>query len=196
MVAKLVLSSFMTGPEFSINNCQRFNPVYSIVKRERERDGCLIEWRCLLLRLCDVGDNEWVWSIGGKILVGKTEVKVKVKWFRYRPGVAQRMGRSIALRFHDRGSRSRWVVSCTPRPLFTPGKDTVPIVQEAGWAPGSVWTGGKSRPHRDSIPGPSSPYLVAIPTEVPGKTEVLEENPVTGKLAIEQTTKAQRGVDL
>jgi hypothetical protein len=26
----------------------------------------------------------------------------------------------------------------------------------------------KSRPHRDSIPGPSSPYPVAIPTELPG----------------------------
>ena len=25
-----------------------------------------------------------------------------------------------------------------------PGKDPVPIVQEAGWAPGPVWTGGKS----------------------------------------------------
>ena len=24
--------------------------------------------------------------------------------------------------------------------LFTPGKDLVPIVQEAGWAPGPVWT--------------------------------------------------------
>jgi len=23
---------------------------------------------------------------------------------------------------------------------FTPGKDLVPIVQEAGWAPGPVWT--------------------------------------------------------
>ena len=34
----------------------------------------------------------------------------------------------------------------------TPGKDPVPIIQEAGWAPGPVWTGGKSRPHRDSIP--------------------------------------------
>jgi len=34
----------------------------------------------------------------------------------------------------------------------TPGKDPVPIVQEAEWAPGSVWTGGKSRPHWDSIP--------------------------------------------
>ena len=38
-----------------------------------------------------------------------------------------------------------------PRPHFTPGKDPVLIVQEAGWAPGPVWTGGKSRPHRDSI---------------------------------------------
>ena len=34
----------------------------------------------------------------------------------------------------------------------TPGKDQVPIVQEAGWAPEPVWTGGKSRPHRNSIP--------------------------------------------
>ena len=34
----------------------------------------------------------------------------------------------------------------------TPGKVPVPIVQEAGWAPGPVWTGGKSRPQRDSIP--------------------------------------------
>ena len=44
------------------------------------------------------------------------------------------------------------MVSSTPRPHFTPGKDTVPILQEAGWVPGPVWTGGKSRPHRDSIP--------------------------------------------
>ena len=35
---------------------------------------------------------------------------------------------------------------------YTPGKEPVPIVQEAGWAAGPVWTGGKSRPHRDSIP--------------------------------------------
>ena len=43
------------------------------------------------------------------------------------------------------------MVSSTPWPLFTPGIDRVPIVQEAGWAPGPVWTGRKSRPHRDSI---------------------------------------------
>jgi len=39
-----------------------------------------------------------------------------------------------------------------------PGKDPVPIVEEAGWAPGSVWAGAENlAPHRDSIPGPSSP---------------------------------------
>ena len=32
----------------------------------------------------------------------------------------------------------------TPRPgRFTPGKDPVPIVREAGWAPGPVWTGAE-----------------------------------------------------
>ena len=44
------------------------------------------------------------------------------------------------------------MVSSTPRSHFTPGKDPVSIVQEAGWAPGLVWTGEISRPHRDSIP--------------------------------------------
>ena len=38
------------------------------------------------------------------------------------------------------------------RPHSTPGKVPVPIAQEAGCAPGPVWTGGKSRPHRDLIP--------------------------------------------
>ena len=78
--------------------------------------------------------------------------KVKVKCSRYRPGVAQWVGRDIAVLFHDRGTRRGWVVSSTPRPHFTPGKEPLLILQEAEWAPGPVWTGGKSRPHRDSIP--------------------------------------------
>ena len=90
-------------------------------------------------------------------------LKKKVKWSRYRPGVTQRVGRGIALLFHDCGTRTRWVVSSTPRPHFTPGKDPVPILQEAGWAP--VLTGGKSRPHRDSIPDrparSQSPYRLS-----------------------------------
>ena len=85
------------------------------------------------------------------MLPGKA-VKVKVKWPHYRPGVAQRVGRGIALLFHDHGTRRGWVVSSKPRLHFTPGKDPVPILQESGWAPGPVWMGRKSRPHRDLIP--------------------------------------------
>jgi len=79
-------------------------------------------------------------------------VGVKVKWSRYRPGVAQRVGRGIALLFHDRGTGRGLVFSSTSWPHFTPGKDAIPTLQEAGWAPEPVWTGGKSRPYRDSIP--------------------------------------------
>jgi len=31
-----------------------------------------------------------------------------------------------------------------PQPLFTPGKDPVPIVQKARWAPRPVWTGAEN----------------------------------------------------
>ena len=53
---------------------------------------------------------------------------------------AHRGSRGIALPFHDHGNRRGWEVCVTPRPLFTPEKDPVPIVQEAEWTPGPVWT--------------------------------------------------------
>jgi hypothetical protein len=31
-----------------------------------------------------------------------------------------------------------------PQKIATPGKDPVPTVQEAGWAPGPVWTGAEN----------------------------------------------------
>jgi hypothetical protein len=37
-----------------------------------------------------------------------------------------------------------WEVSVTPRPHSTTGKDPVPIVQEAVWAPRPVWTGAEN----------------------------------------------------
>jgi len=77
---------------------------------------------------------------------------IKVKWSRNWPGVAQRVDTGIALLFRDRGTRRGWRVSSAPRPHFIPGKEPVPILQEAGWAPGSVWTNRKSLPHWDSIP--------------------------------------------
>ena len=82
--------------------------------------------------------------------------------------MAQRVGRGTALVFHDHGTRSGWVVSSTPRPHFIPRKDSVPILQEAGWASGPVWTGEKSRPNRDSISDRPARSSIAIPTELPG----------------------------
>jgi hypothetical protein len=50
----------------------------------------------------------------------------------------------MALSFLDLSARrGGW---SAPRPgRFTPWKDPVPIVQEAGWAPGPVWMGAKNR---------------------------------------------------
>ena len=52
--------------------------------------------------------------------------------------------RGIALPFHNHGTRRGWEICVTPRPLFNPGKDSVSIVQEVGWAPGPVWTGAEN----------------------------------------------------
>jgi len=93
--------------------------------------------------VCEVQSKPSPWRNWGQ--------KHTVKWSRYRLSVAQRVGRVIALLFHDRGTRWGCVVSSTFRPHFTPWIDPVPILQEAGWAPGLVWTGGKSCPHQDSI---------------------------------------------
>jgi len=47
-------------------------------------------------------------------------------WSRYRPGVAQRVGRCIALLFHDRGTRRGWVAARPGRTL-TPEKIGYPL---------------------------------------------------------------------
>ena len=66
---------------------------------------------------------------------------------------AHRGSSSIGLPFLDHGTRRGWGISFTPRPIFTPGKDPVPIVQEAGRSRGGMDRRGKSRRHRYSIPG-------------------------------------------
>ena len=58
--------------------------------------------------------------------------KVKVKWSRYRPGVAQRVGKGVALLFHDSGTRRGWVVSSTRRPVYPPGKTRYPLYRRLG----------------------------------------------------------------
>jgi hypothetical protein len=102
----------------------------------------------------------------------RRKVKVKctlVQALRLCTGrTADRGSRGIALLFHDHGTRREWEVSVTPRPLFTSGKDPVPIVQEAGWALGSVRTGAEKLAHT-GIQSPDRPARpVAKQIELPG----------------------------
>jgi len=63
-------------------------------------------------------------------------LRVKVNWSRYRPGVAQRVGRGIALLFHDCVTRRGWVDSCT----LPSGKTPYPLYRGLGGPQGqSGW---------------------------------------------------------
>jgi len=58
------------------------------------------------------------------------------------------------------------MVSSTPRPHFTPGKDPVPILLEGGWVGSRAGLDGRkisSPPGFDR--GPSSPQSGTIPTD-------------------------------
>jgi hypothetical protein len=44
------------------------------------------------------------------------------------------------------GARWEWVVNATPRPLYPQKTDAIPITQEAGCAPGRVWTCAENFP--------------------------------------------------
>jgi hypothetical protein len=65
--------------------------------------------------------------------------------------------------FLDHGTKRGRGVNVTPRPLYNPGKDQVPIVQEAGWSPGLLWTGaGNLAP--TGIRSPDRPAGPKLPT--------------------------------
>jgi hypothetical protein len=84
----------------------------------------------------------------------------------------------IAQRILNLGTRWRWVISFTLRPLYSRKESPVPIGLEAGWASELVWTGGR---REISLPctcwgsnldcPPRS--LVAILTELPWLLERL-----------------------
>ena len=44
-----------------------------------------------------------------------------------------------------------------PRQHLTPGKDPVPVVQEAEWSSGPVWTGAENLPPPAGIRSPDRP---------------------------------------
>ena len=89
-----------------------------------------------------------------------------------------------------------WVVNATPWPLFTPWKDPVPIVQEAVWAPGPVWTrvenlvptGIRStdRPARSQ-----SLYRIRYPAHVSGEDRI-HIRPFHSKFSVVLTGKTPR----
>jgi len=101
-----------------------------------------------------------------KSLYGLRYTRVKVKWSRYRPGVAQRVSRGIALLFHDRGSRKgvsgQQHAPAALYPRERPGTHfRGSWVGRSGRAENLVPTGIRSR---TAQPGSS----VAIPTKQPG----------------------------
>jgi hypothetical protein len=56
-----------------------------------------------------------------------------------------------------------------PGRTLPPGKTRYPFYRRLGGPPGPVWTCGKSRLHRDSIPDRPARSSEAIPTELPVK---------------------------
>ena len=53
--------------------------------------------------------------------------------------------------------------------VLYPGKTPVPIVREAGWTPGPVWTGAENlAPAGIRSPDRAARSVVTIPTELPG----------------------------
>ena len=91
-----------------------------------------------------------------------------IKWSRYRPGVAQGVGRGIALLFHDLGTRRGEWSAARPGRTSPPGKTRYPLYRRLGGPQGRsglavnlVPTGIRSR----TVQPDSS---VAIPTELSG----------------------------
>jgi hypothetical protein len=78
----------------------------------------------------------WISLLPSTWPIGKKVKCTLVQALRLCKGRTAHMGsRCIALLFLDHSTRRGWGVSVTSQPLFTPRKDPVPIVQEAGWAP-------------------------------------------------------------
>ena len=68
-----------------------------------------------------------------------TDYSKKVKWSHYRPGVAQRVGLSIALLFHDRDTRRGEWSAARPGRNLPSGKTRYPLYRRQGGPQG--WSG-------------------------------------------------------
>ena len=121
----IILPSKSGSPKWSLSvrfphkNCLTYR-VAEVVEPELGKSEHRTYWHN------SIGTNEATWPL----CMYSKKVRGKV-W----PGVAQRVGRGIALLFHDRGARREWVVSSTPRPHFTPGKTRYPFYRRLGSGP-------------------------------------------------------------
>jgi hypothetical protein len=59
-------------------------------------------------------------------------------------GIEGQRGAEVQLSYFVTSALERGGLSASRPGRFTPGKDPVPIVQEAGWTPGPVWTCSKN----------------------------------------------------
>ena len=111
---------------------QRFEKVYIVSDFQSIKTTCLlVKWLSppRQLFLCARHNN----NKKGKVIPLQAECG---------PEGVYRCNSTLPWLQHEKGMSGQ---QYAPASLY-PGKDPVPILQEAGWAPGSVWTGGKSRP--------------------------------------------------
>ena len=93
----------------------------------------------------------------------KVKVKVRVKFTLEQATKAQRGIEVQLCSFFNLGAKLGWMVNATARPL--PPRERPGAHCIGGWVDLRAGLDGcrKSLPHRDAIPGPSSPQRVAIP---------------------------------
>ena len=108
---------------------------------------CWPELRFFILNCTHLGTshNKDLWNANKFYSILFNVVKVKVTFTLEQATKAQR-GKRYSSTLLNLGTRLAWVVNATSRPIARWAGPTVSL----DW-----W--GKSGPHRDSIPGPSSP---------------------------------------
>jgi len=65
-------------------------------------------------------------------IIHSIKKNLKVKVIRYRPGVTQRVGRGIAVLFHDRGTRRGEWSAARPGRTLPQGKTWYPLYRRPG----------------------------------------------------------------
>ena len=85
-----------------LNELNKRLELLSDTQKHMPREICNISYE-IATYIKNISDNMYIKD--DKFVLGNKTPKVKVKFYRYRPGVAQRLDRGIALLFHDRGTK-------------------------------------------------------------------------------------------